>query len=123
MTEFDFELPIGFTDGNGVVHKTGRMRLATAYDEIAPLGDARVQKNDAYLAILLLSRVITQLGNLPVVTTTIVENLFIADMTYLQTMYRQINETGKSILPLICPHCAQPHDVDLTLLGGSVATP
>ncbi len=123
QTEFEFELPIGFVDGNGVTHKRGRMRLATAYDEIAPLGDARVQKNEAYLPILLLARVITQLGDLSSLSPTIVENLYIADLTYLQALYRQINEDGKTIMTVKCSHCDQQHEIDLMSLGGEAATP
>ena len=38
------------------------MRLATARDEIVPLRDPRVRDNEAYLTVLLLSRVVTRLG-------------------------------------------------------------
>jgi len=40
------------------------MRLATAFDEIAPLKDPRVQSNPGYLVLILLSRVVTRLGTL-----------------------------------------------------------
>ncbi len=64
QTEFAFSLPIGFVDQDGTVHKDGVMRMATAMDEIAPLRDLRVRSNQAYLAIILLSRVVTQLGHI-----------------------------------------------------------
>lgn len=67
-TEFAFTLPIGYVDSAGTVHRDGVMRLATAADEIAPLRDPRVQQNEAYLVIVLLARVITQLGTLPSIT-------------------------------------------------------
>ena len=35
-TEFEFELPRGYVDANGEVHKRGVMRLANAADEILP---------------------------------------------------------------------------------------
>jgi len=35
-TEFAFELPIGYEDEDGVLHRHGVMRLARARDEIAP---------------------------------------------------------------------------------------
>ena len=41
------------------------MRLATARDEIEPLRAAEVQQNEAYLSVLLLSRVVTKLGRSP----------------------------------------------------------
>src|SRR5512145_908369 len=96
QTEFEFELPIGYVDKEGNLHKRGCMRLATAMDEISPLNDMRVQSNEAYLVIVLLARVITSLGSLQSINTGVIENLFAADLAYLQEFYRQINETGKT---------------------------
>jgi hypothetical protein len=92
QTEFEFILPRGYVDADGTLHKKGRMRLATAMDEIAPLRDPRVKANQAYLVIILLARVITQLGTLDAVDTGVVERLFAADLAYLQNLYREINE-------------------------------
>lgn len=94
QTEFEFTLPIGYVSPDGAVHKKGRMRLATAMDEIAPLRDPRVKANQAYLVIILLSRVITRLGTLENIDTHVVENLFSADLSYLQEFYRKINEAA-----------------------------
>jgi len=118
QTEFDFELPMGYVDKEGNLHKNGTMRLATAMDEITILNDMRVQNNEAYLVIVLLARVVTRLGKLSSVNTNVIENLFTADMTYLQEFYRQINETGHTRKEFICPHCNQPFEMDLSTLGG-----
>jgi hypothetical protein len=118
QTEFEFDLPIGYVDKEGTLHKHGTMRLATAMDEITPMNDMRVQSNEAYLVIVLLSRVITSLGSLPSVNTGIIENLFTADLNFLQTFYQQINETGKPRIAVTCPHCGKDVEVDLTALGG-----
>lgn len=117
-TEFEFTLPVGYTDASGVVHRTGAMRLATAMDEIAPLHDPRVRNNPAYLTIILLARVIVRLGTVQVLSTSIIESLYVADLAYLQALYRRINEQGKSIVALTCPNCHQAHEVDLADLGG-----
>lgn len=92
QTEFEFTLPRGYVDRQGTLHKKGRMRLATAIDEIAPLRDPRVRANQAYLVIILLARVITKLGTVEVMETEIIENLFSADLAFLQDFYRKINE-------------------------------
>ena len=94
QTEFEFTLPRGYIDSSGKLHRKGRMRLATAIDEIAPLRDPRVRANQAYLVIILLARVITQLGTVEVIDTGVIENLFAADLAYLQELYRKINELG-----------------------------
>ncbi len=94
QTEFEFTLPRGYIGPDGRLHKKGRMRLATAMDEIAPLRDPRVRANEAYLVIILLARVITQLGNIEVIDTSVIERLFSGDLAYLQDFYRRINEVS-----------------------------
>ena len=118
QTEFEFTLPRGYVDRDGNLHRDGVMRLATAMDEIAPLRDLRVRSNQAYLVIILLSRVIVKLGTLSQVTSGVIENLFAADLAYLQAFYRQINEEGASTLNLSCPECNTQFEVDLADLGG-----
>lgn len=116
-TEFPFELPRGYVDPNGNVHRQGVMRLATAKDEILPLRDPRVQANEAYLTVLLLTRVITKLGSLNDVDTATIEDLFTVDLAYLQDLYRRINIEGRAEADVVCPHCGEEFAVDMT--GGS----
>ena len=118
QTEFEFTLPRGYVDRDGNVHKQGTMRLATAMDEIGPLRDLRVKANQAYVAVMLLARVITRLGSLPEVNTGIIENLFSADFAYLQDFYRRINEDGTSKMSTSCPECNHEFEVELGKLGG-----
>jgi len=117
QTEFKFTLPRGYIDREGNLHKDGVMRLSTAMDEIVPLQDQRVRQNQAYLVIILLSRVVIRLGALPAITPSIIENLFAADLAYLQTLYRQINEEGTTVIFVTCPHCQKEIEVDLAGLG------
>ncbi len=118
QTEFDFELPIGYVDKEGTLHKQGTMRLATAMDEITPLNDMRVQTNEAYLSIVLLTRVITSLGTLKHITTNVIENLFASDIAFLQAFYQQINENASVIRVITCPHCNKEMEINLAKLGG-----
>jgi hypothetical protein len=92
QTEFAFTLPKGYVDGDGVLHRQGTMRLATARDEIEPLRDARVNgADDPYLTILVIARVVSSLGTLRQVTPNEVEGLFAADLAFLQDLYGIIN--------------------------------
>ena len=124
-TEFEFTLPKGYVDEKGNLHRKGVMRLATAKDEIIPLQDFRVKNNRAYLVIILLSRVITRLGEMKQgeVTPNTIEALFSADLSYLQEFYRQINESGTANVTAKCPGCGQEFQVDIgtgaTALGES----
>ena len=90
-TEVEFTLPKGYFDDAGVLHRRGVMRLATAADEILPLRDPRVQQNEAYLTIIVLSRVIVRLGSLSDIHTGVIEGLFAADLGYLQRLYERFN--------------------------------
>ena len=117
QTEYEFRLPMGFVDEHGDLHRDGVMRLATAADEILPLRDPRVQANQAYLIIVLLSRVVTRLGNLPQVSPKTVEGLYAADVNYLQELYNRINREGQSNLPAMCPQCSHTFNVELTSAG------
>lgn len=122
-TEFTFTLPLGYLDAEGNTHREGVMRMATAFDEIAPLRDPRVQNNPAYLLIILLSRVVTRLGTLEVINPRVVEGLFAADLAYLQDLYRRINENGHNRVHTQCPHCEQEFEVEVSGVGGYGATP
>jgi hypothetical protein len=123
QTEFAFTLPLGYVDAEGNLHKEGIMRLATAFDEIAPLRDPRVHNNPAYLLIILLSRVITRLGTLEQINPRTIEGLFAADLAYLQDFYRRVNENGHNLVRTQCPHCAQQFELELGSSGGPGATP
>lgn len=91
QTEVEFCLPKGYLDANGVLHRHGVMRLATAADEILPLREPAVQDNPAYLAVVVLGRVIVKLGTVQDIDARMVEKLFASDFDYLQRLYEDIN--------------------------------
>jgi hypothetical protein len=118
QTEFEFTLPMGYLDQSGTLHREGLMRLATAADEILPLKDPRVQNNEAYLILILLSRVITRLGSVGSINPKVIEELYAADLAYLQEFYNRINRDGKSSVEALCPKCAHEFEVALDAAGG-----
>lgn len=115
--DYDFVLPRGYVDAGGNVHRNGTMRLATARDEIEPLQDPRVLANEAYLVILLLSRVVTQLGDLPAVTPQVIEGLFASDLAYLQDVYQRLNAPESIIVGAVCPNCSTQFQLQVAPLG------
>ncbi|WP_280728127.1 hypothetical protein [Kitasatospora sp. MAA4] len=112
-TEFEFELPRGYVDDSGTVHRRGAMRLATARDELTPLIDLRVKENPAYLSVVLLGLVVTRLGTLGNVHAGVVEQLFASDLAFLQDFYRRINAEGHTRAAVTCPSCDSPFEIDL----------
>lgn len=117
QTEFPFTLPHGYVDAEGTLHREGVMRMATAYDEIAPLKDSRVRSNQGYLVLILLSRVITKLGEVEHINPKVMESLFAGDLAYLQDLYQRINHSGSNQVRVKCPHCEEEYDVELERLG------
>ena len=118
QTEFEFTLPKGYVDKDGNLHRQGTMRLANAKDEISPLQDPRVQRNNAYLVVILLSRVVTKLGELSDINPGVIENLFSADLSYLQDMYRRINANGHARVKVTCPECEGDFELDESVING-----
>jgi phage FluMu protein gp41 len=101
QTEFDFTLPKGYLDGEGNLHRKGVMKLSKAIDEIVPLKDPRVRANPAYATVIILARVITQLGALEEVSPNVIEGLFASDLNYLHQFYRQINDLEEPDQPAL----------------------
>jgi hypothetical protein len=114
QTEFEFTLPCGFLGEDGTLHREGVMRRATAADEILPLKDPRVQKNDAYLIVILLSRVVTRLGSLASINPKVIECLFATDLAFLQDLYNRINALDDRAGT--CPHCGKA--ISASEMGG-----
>lgn len=112
-TVYDFELPRGYVDSVGEVHKRGKMRLATAGDEISATHDPRVLSNPSYLTIVILSSVITELEGMDTVVPKIVERFFTADLAFLQDMYQRINSIAPPTMTVVCPDCGKVHEVPI----------
>jgi hypothetical protein len=123
QTEHEFSLPLGYIDKEGRLHKSGIMRLATAADEILPQRDERVRGNPAYLTVIVLSRVVVRLGDVEHVNTGTIENLFAADLEYLQNLYNTINQVAVGSVDIDCPRCAERVEVVREQRGESLAIP
>lgn len=116
QTEFSFTLPRGYIDKSGQVHRQGVMRLAKALDEIETVQDNRVQANEAYLPVVLLSRVVTQLGTLSPVPAHVIGDLYVVDLLYLENLYEMINIPEPVVLDVNCPECKAQFPVQVAPL-------
>lgn len=123
QTEHEFTLPCGYLDEDGTLHRDGVLRRATAADEILPLKDPRVVSNPAYLVVILLSRVVIQLGGVSPITPKVIEGLFATDLAYLQTLYNDVNRLDGGRTEVTCPQCRHDFTLEERPVGGSSATP
>lgn len=135
--EYTFTLPVGLVSPDGRAFQQGGMRLATALDEIEPMGDPRVRANEAYYGLLVLARVITWLGPYRTVTPELVASLAALDFSYLQQVYGNLNSAGARmpqpsfaaaqaaptpapatpeprLIETQCPHCQAILELDLS---------
>jgi hypothetical protein len=62
--------------------------------------------------IILLSRVVTCLGSLSRITPKVIENLYAADLVFLQNLFNQINQREEDRRMVVCPKCQ--HEFQLT---------
>jgi len=112
--EYEFYLPIGYEDDKGVFHRKGRMRLATALDEIEINNSSQSKLKTRYRDCLLFGRVLESLGTLTEITPEIIENLYEADFIYLQMLYNKLNSDYNEHVITKCLHCGHTNSTDLT---------
>ena len=113
-TEYPFQLPRGFVDEDGALHRDGLLRLATAKDELTAQAEPLVRQNPAYLSIYLIMRTVTKLGTVPVIDRFVVEHMFASDLAFLQDLYRRVNQQGNTEAEVGCPECGHQFLVDVT---------
>lgn len=116
-TEFPFELPRGLVGSDGVLHRDGIMRLATARDELTVSRNRQAKAQPGYGDLVMLSQVITRLGNLVNLTPSLLEDLFTVDLAYLREFYNRINQSGEAHIPAQCPQCQHAFNLELALAG------
>ena len=62
---------------------------------------------------MVLSKVVTELEGIPIISPNIIERLFTADLAFLQDMYQRINDVEPPVMKVVCPHCGEEMDVPL----------
>jgi hypothetical protein len=128
QTEYPFTLPKGYIDADGTLHRHGIMRMATARDEIEPLRDGRINgPDDPYLTVLVLARVISELGSLSRVTPNDVEGFFAADLAFLQDLYGIINfgdpADVEALQAIVAVDAPEPESVEDEWVASAAAEP
>ena len=76
-------------------------------------GDPRVRENEAYLTILLLSRVVTRSAACRRSTPASSRVCPASDLAFLQDLYRRVNQEGHTQASVTCPACNHAFTVDV----------
>ncbi|WP_018527186.1 hypothetical protein [Alkalispirochaeta alkalica] len=121
--ERDFILPLGYVDEHQKVHRTGRIRQATTGDELAIQTHEKIRHIAAFRDVLLLSRVITRLGDYDSVTEELIGDLFEADFLYLQLLYKDMNGEAERMATVACPQCGHENQLYLENLYTGLTLP
>lgn len=105
-TIFKFTLP----RGNGIQTEVGRkvsgsMRLVKIKDLLQIERDGEVQRATGAFYVVLLAKVITELGNEKSVNRKTIERLDPIDFTFLVDFLHTINHQVIKHIPLQCPEC------------------
>lgn len=107
QTIYDFTLPKGYVDEFGSIHRKGKMRLATAGDEIRAMQHPKVRQNPDYASFVVLASVVIELEGCDRITPEMIEHFYLPDMNFLQNMYQTINESETPTIHVVCPHCGK----------------
>jgi hypothetical protein len=104
--EFEVDLPIGYTDPEGVTHRRVALRKMTGKEE-AILADRRYQRNGGKLVSELLHSCITRLGDLEPNGRGPVTHMYSADRNFLLLKLRSITFGPELEASYTCPSCGE----------------
>jgi hypothetical protein len=106
VREFEFEMPIGYLDADGRLHRTAMLRKMTGRDE-AIMADKKNRKNGARLITELLGNCLLRIGDIDKPGQRVAQALYSADRHYLLMMLRQITFGAELEAAYSCPSCRE----------------
>ncbi|GLZ78608.1 hypothetical protein Afil01_34150 [Actinorhabdospora filicis] len=104
--EHEVELPVGYLDADGRLHRTARLRKMTGHEE-ALLGDRKLRSNGGRLVTELLSGCLRGLGKLERVDRRIIGELTSADRNFLLLELRKLTFGTELEASYTCPSCKE----------------
>jgi len=107
-TEYTYELPKGFVDDKGQLHKDVTIREITGADQEAML-NPQFRNNPAKMLTALLARVIVKLGALEgrQVDTHVTAAMFKSDRDFLIMKLKEIDSGPEMEIDVECPDCGK----------------
>ena len=104
--EFEFELPIGYEDADGQVHRTAMLRKMTGRDE-AVMADKRSRANGARMITELLAGCLVRLGSIEKPGAKVTQQMFSADRHFLLVKLREVTFGEEMQATYSCATCHQ----------------
>ena len=114
MTQRVCQLPAGYVDASGVLHRQAELCAMTGREEEIL---TRSDQVGAVLVTEVLSRCVKRIGSIEPVTPSVVRQLLIGDRQYLLLMLRQLTfgDGIQGTLPCPWPGCGQGVDIDFRI--------
>lgn len=106
----EFEMPAGYLDNDGVLHKTFTIREMTGRDEEA-ISKSDLRQNGAKLITVLLERCVMSIGTLvkkevgEIKWKEIIKSLYVGDQDYIVLKIRELSMGGEIEVTHVCPNC------------------
>lgn len=114
LGEDEFLLPVGYTDSEGVLHRTVKLRPMTGLTEEA-ISDPKVRDNGGKLITELFYSVIEGIGSVRKVNKEIIRDLTTIDRDFLLIKNAQVS-VGEEISYIDkCPHCNNKNEVHINI--------
>ena len=107
-----FELLAGYTDDEGVLHKTFTLREMTGRDEEA-ISKSDVKQNLSKLVSVLLERCVMSIGTLTRKSVgtekwkDIIKSLYVGDQDFMLIKLRELSMGGEIEVTHTCPYCKE----------------
>ena len=106
QTGFEFELPVGYVDDDGRVHRTAVLRKMTGREE-AIMADRRNRNSGARMMSELLASCLLELGAVSSPGLAAVQKLYSADRYFLLLKLREITFGSDLSATYACPTCKE----------------
>src|SRR4051812_40667192 len=104
--ELDLDLPIGYVDADGILHKTATLRKMTGRDE-AIMADKRNRHNGARLITELLGSCLVRVGSIESPGTRVSQALYTSDRHFLLIKLREFTFGPEMQATYACPTCSE----------------
>lgn len=114
LDDGEFELPVGYIDNLGQLHKTIKLKKMNGEAEEA-ISDPKVRDNGGKLVTELIFNVTEKLGTLPHINKDIIRGLSVQDRDFILVKNKQYSLGDVAHFVQACPYCKGKNEVSVDL--------
>lgn len=114
LADNEFELPVGYVDRDGVLHKTFKLKEMTGEVDEA-IADKKVRNNAGKIVTELIYGVVESIGTLPRIDRNIIRQLSNPDRDFIVLMNHKYSLDEEVKYTDVCPSCGDKNEVEVTI--------